>query len=66
MKRSEMVKKFLDRMNQTDKENLGTLTEEQACDLIIKFVEECGMLPPVKEGKSKVKVMNRCKWDEET
>lgn len=44
MKRSEMVNKICDFMEQDNQQFLWT--KQDAAEAFLKFIQECGMLPP--------------------
>ena len=50
MKRSEMLSKIADFMEQNNEEPL--LTKQDAAEAFLKLIEESGMLPPIVQGGS--------------
>lgn len=65
MKRSEMINKLLLEMKLHEKALPDNASDIQCADLMLTIIEQCGMLPPVQEGRPSAKVHNRCKWDAE-
>ena len=61
MKKSEFIKKL------DEKLKLYAPPEDdiEALNLLVYIIEELGMLPPLRSGNAKTKILNRCKWEPE-
>lgn len=67
MKRSEMIKKFIEKADAREDEMMSMPdTKEALTDALLRIFEEIGMLPPAIDGEATHKIKDRCKWEPET